>query len=39
MDVEEVGQEGVDWIHLALDRECEHGIGPFGFMKGEEFVV
>jgi hypothetical protein len=43
MDLREIGWEGMDWIHLAQDREpvvgsCEHVNEPLGSTKGEEFL-
>jgi hypothetical protein len=30
MDLKEIGREGVNWIHLALDmNSCEHGNEPY----------
>jgi hypothetical protein len=28
MDLRELGWDGMDWIGLAQDRECEHGNEP-----------
>jgi hypothetical protein len=28
----------MSWIHLAQDRDCEHGNELFGSLKGEEFL-
>jgi hypothetical protein len=39
MHLREIGWEGVDWIHLAQDRDQwwgEHG-EPLGSINGEEF--
>jgi hypothetical protein len=38
MDLREIGCEGVDWIHLAQDRDqwlgsCEHSNEPSGSME------
>jgi hypothetical protein len=42
MDFREIGWEGVDWMHLAQDRDqwqtCEYGNEPSGSVKGEEFL-
>jgi len=42
IDIWEIGWKGVDWIHLAQDRNqwvcsCEHGNENPGFTKGKEF--
>jgi len=42
MDLREVEWEGVDWIHLAQDRDqwwvLEHGNEPSGSIKGRAFL-
>jgi hypothetical protein len=42
MDLREIGFGGVNWIHLAQDRNCgglfEHGNEPLGFIKCGEFL-
>jgi hypothetical protein len=42
MDLMEIGWEGVDWRHLAQDRDqwqaFEHGIEHSGPIKGREFL-
>jgi len=38
MALREIGCEGVDWIHVAQDRDrwwAQHGNGPKGSIKGE----
>jgi hypothetical protein len=44
MDLREMGYEGVDWIHLAQDRDqwwgsCEHDNEPSGSILSEQFLV
>jgi hypothetical protein len=40
MELSEMGWEGVDWIHLAQDRDyCEHGNEPSGCVKGGNFLT
>jgi hypothetical protein len=39
----EIGYKGVDWMHLAQDRDplacsCEHGSETSGSIKGREFL-
>jgi hypothetical protein len=42
MDLEGIGSESVDWIHLVLDRTrrgvLEHGNELPGSVKGDEFL-
>jgi hypothetical protein len=39
-DLEEIGCQIVDWIHLAQDMasSCEHGSVPLGYLKTREFL-
>jgi hypothetical protein len=37
-DVEELGCEDEEWIHLDQTRICEHGNHLSGSMKAEEFL-
>jgi hypothetical protein len=39
MDLREIGCEGVEWMHLAQDRDqWRHGNEPLGSIKGEVFI-
>lgn len=43
MDLMEIQQEGMNWIHLAQDEDewwapSEHGTGPSDFVKCREFL-
>jgi len=39
MDLWEIEWEGVDWLHLALDRDpCKHSNEPLGSIKGREIL-
>jgi hypothetical protein len=43
MDLKEIGWKGVEWIHLAEDRDqwwafCERGNELSGSIKGGEFL-
>jgi hypothetical protein len=37
-ELEGIGWEDFDWIHLIQDWLCQHGNGPSGSIKGGEFL-
>jgi hypothetical protein len=34
----EIGFDDMDWVHLARNRDCEHGNVPSGSIKCSEFL-